>query len=152
MTVTYVMIHSQTSCFSSLIIPASVPTSTSTPVESVNGAEGPTKLVIPVTIHADDNQDSSALYWPYQSGTSHFSSWSPQSSPGHWNCVFDCQFCLHTCHQSARTCYLRICHKFCHLCICCQFTPTCWWLWTHWNSVSVSLLFQHYWLLLWFVS
>ena len=57
LTVTFVMIHSQTSFFRLSTIPAtSIPTSTSAPVESVNGAEELTNSVIPVTIHTD-NQD-----------------------------------------------------------------------------------------------
>ena len=57
LTVTFVTIHSQTSFFRLSTIPAtSVPTSTSAPVESVNGAKEPTNSVIPVSIHADNQE------------------------------------------------------------------------------------------------
>ena len=45
-----------TDIFLQVVPAASVPTSTSAPVDSVNGAEEPMKAAMPVTIHAD-NQD-----------------------------------------------------------------------------------------------
>ena len=54
---TFVTIHSQTSFFRLSTIPAtSIPTSTSAPVECVNGAEEPTNSAIPVSIHADNRE------------------------------------------------------------------------------------------------